>query len=174
MSETKKIIGKVITVSDRCASGETEDTSGPLAVSLLAEYGVECDHIIVVPDDSGQIAGAMQEAISGEARIIFTTGGTGISRRDVTPDATGRFISLPLDGLAHQIRMHGLKNTPFATLSRAQVGLTSRHPGAALVVNAPGSNGGVKDAISVVGPLIDHILAIIDHEPDARSVHERD
>lgn len=172
MSEEKKYVGKVITVSGRCAAGEAEDTSGPLAKELLAKYGVAVDHVIVVPDDRDQIAGAMQEAVSENSRVIFTTGGTGISQRDITPDATERFITMELDGLAHQIRMHGLKATPYATLSRAKVGLTSRYPGAALVVNAPGSNGGVKDAIEVVGPLINHILSIIDDEENARQDHE--
>lgn len=174
MSEAQTYIGKVITVSDRCAAGEAEDTSGPLAKQLLAEYGVEVSNIIVVPDEPDQIAGAMQEAVSANARVIFTTGGTGIAQRDVTPDATARFIAMELDGLAHQIRMHGLKATPYAALSRGKVGLTSRYPGGALVVNAPGSNGGVKDALAVVGPLINHILSILDDEENARKDHERD
>ena len=152
------VTGVVITVSDRCSAGDAQDTSGPLAATRLAEHNVHVEEVIVVPDDVDYIAGAMQEAIDAGARVILTTGGTGITPRDVTPEATAPFIALPLEGLAQQVRQHGLKATPLSALSRGHVGLTARGAGGALVMNAPGSNNGVVDMIDVVGPLIGHIL----------------
>ncbi|MDO5700837.1 MAG: MogA/MoaB family molybdenum cofactor biosynthesis protein [Bowdeniella nasicola] len=155
---TEPIAGAVITVSDRCAAGTEEDTSGPLAVRLLAEYGVENRDLIVVPDEVDHIASALQEALSAGARIILTTGGTGISPRDCTPEATKPYISTHLDGLAHEIRLRGLKSTPLACLSRGLVGITARGAGGSLIVNAPGSNGGVQDTVEVLGPVLGHII----------------
>lgn len=155
---TTTIPGAVITVSDRCSSGDAEDRSGPLAMAELEKFSVEVDRVVVVPDDVELIRAALQEAIDAGSRVIVTTGGTGITPRDVTPEASEPFISLPLDGLAQQVRLAGLEATPLATLSRGLIGATARGDGAALIVNAPGSPGGVKDAIGVVGPLVGHIL----------------
>lgn len=166
-STTKPTFGAVITVSDRCSRGAATDTSGPLAVRELAAHGVTCPVPIIVPDDVAAIRHAIGEAINAGARLVFTTGGTGVSPRDVTPEATEPLISLRLDGIAQQIRMAGLAATPMATLSRGLVGITERGESGVLIVNAPGSNGGVRDAVSVVGPIARHIIGQLagrDHE----------
>lgn len=152
------VLGAVITVSDRCSRGEAEDRSGPLALARLAEFGVDVAHPVVVPDDIDYIRSALQEALDAGARVIVTTGGTGITPRDNTPEATEPFIALSLDGLAQQIRLAGLAATPLATLSRGLVGVSARGDRGALIVNAPGSTGGVEDALAIIGPLIGHIL----------------
>lgn len=150
--------GIVITVSDRALSGEREDKSGPLAVKLLAGYGVECPAPTVVPDEVPLIQDALRAALAGGARVIVTTGGTGIMPRDVTPEAVAPLIHTELPGIAEQIRAVGLASTPLAGLTRTAVGVTSRDESGAFVVCAPGSPGGVRDTIGVVGPLIGHII----------------
>ena len=152
------INGIVITVSDRALSGEREDKSGPLAVELLAGYGVECPPPMVVPDEIPLIQDALRAALAGGARVIVTTGGTGIMPRDVTPEAVAPLIHTELPGIAEQIRAAGLASTPLAGLTRTAVGVTSRDESGAFVVCAPGSPGGVRDTIGVVGPLIEHII----------------
>lgn len=148
---------RVITVSDRCSAGEAEDLSGPLAVCLLADYGVDAT-LVVVPDDIDAIRGAIRGAEADGARFILTTGGTGVSPRDVTPEATEPLLSTRIDGMADAVRRRGENSVASAVLSRGLVGVTRRSGEGALVVNAPGSRGGVADAVAVVGPLISHVL----------------
>ena len=150
--------GAVITVSDRCVSGEREDLSGPLAQRLLAEHGVVVEVVRLIPDGAEEVRAAIEEAIADGARVILTTGGTGVTPRDLTPEGTAPLLAARLEGIEAQIRSHGLTKTPLAGLSRGYVGVTSRDADGALVVNAPGSKGGVKDSIAVVGPLVPHVL----------------
>lgn len=150
--------GAVITVSDRCAGGEREDASGPLAARLLAEYDVVVDQVVMVPDGVEEVRAAIRDALAAGARVVLTAGGTGVTPRDLTPEATEPLLATRLDGLAEQVRAHGLAKTPLAGLSRGLVGVTSRGSDGALVVNAPGSRGGVKDTVEVIGPLVPHVL----------------
>lgn len=154
-----QVNGVVITISDRCANGIREDKSGPTAVKLLTEHGVTCSPPIVVRDDIPVIQAALRRALDSGARFILTTGGTGVTPRDHTPEATKSFLETELPGIAEQIRAYGLQKTPLASLSRALVGITGRGAEGAFIVNAPGSTGGVKDTIAVVGPLIEHVLS---------------
>lgn len=154
--------GAVITVSDRCALNKTEDKSGPLAKALLQEYQISVKDVVIVPDGIDSVQEAIKKALSNGARVIFTTGGTGVTPRDLTPEATAPLLELQLPAIAQQIVQHGLTNTPLASLSRALVGISSRGEKGALIVNLPGSKGGVKDGIAVVGPLIPHILEQFD------------
>lgn len=149
----------MVTVSDRCSRGVQEDKSGPLAVQLLSTFGVNCPAPVVVSDDIPNIQAAIRAALDDGARFIFTTGGTGVTPRDHTPEATKPFLETELPGIAEQIRAYGLQKTPLAGLSRALVGISGRGSEGALIVNAPGSTGGVKDSIAVVGPLIEHVLS---------------
>ena len=150
--------GAVITVSDRCASGEREDASGPLAVRLLAEHDVVVDRARVVPDGPEPVRAAIRAAVADGARVVLTTGGTGVTPSDLTPEGTAPLLAARLEGLEAQIRAHGLTKTPLAGLSRGLVGVTGRGENGALVVNAPGSRGGVKDTVAVIGPLVPHVL----------------
>ena len=150
--------GAVITVSDRCVSGEREDLSGPLAQRLLAEHDVIVDTVDLVPDGVEPVREAIRRAVSAGARVVLTTGGTGVTPRDLTPEATAPLLETRIEGIEAQIRAHGLTKTPLAGLSRGLVGVTSRGADGALIVNAPGSRGGVKDTVAVVGPLVPHVL----------------
>ena len=150
--------GAVITVSDRCISGEREDLSGPLAQRLLAEYDVIVDEVDLVPDGVEPVREAISRAVSAGARVVLTTGGTGVTPRDLTPEATAPLLDTRMEGLEAQIRAYGLSKTQLAGLSRGLVGVTSRGDAGALVVNAPGSRGGVKDTVAVIGPLVPHVL----------------
>jgi len=157
-----RIPGAVLTVSDRASTGEYTDTSGPLGVALLAEHGVDAE-LSVVPDDPAEIRRAIGSAIKGGARIVLTTGGTGVAARDVTPQVTSELLEASLPGVVEEIRRRGAEHVPTAVLSRAEAGIVRLKTWpAAFVVNAPGSPGGVKDTVAVVGPLIAHVIDQLD------------
>ena len=144
----------VITVSDRSAAGTRPDKSGPLACQLLADYG-QVEAPTIVPDQVTAIQDAIKAAVAGGADIIFTTGGTGFSTRDVTPEATAPLLSKRAGGIEAALRDN--PKVPAAALSRGVAGVIDLDGTRAFVVNAPGSTGGVKDAVAAVGPLISHI-----------------
>lgn len=162
MKSELDITGRVITVSDRCAAGERADVSGPLARDLLVALGVRVDHVVVVPDGVESVRAALQDAIDDGRRLIFTTGGTGVSPRDYTPEATEPLLTAQLPGLAEQIRQRGLGLAQASMLSRGLVGVSGREPGASLIVNAPGSPGGVRDTIAVLGSVLTHVIGQLD------------
>jgi len=143
----------VLTVSDRASRGERVDVSGPRAADLLREAGVEVRDTRVVPDDATEIRQALRQGVAEGVDLIFTTGGTGISPTDATPEATAAELECHLPGLAEEMRRVGAGHHPAALLSRAVAGTI----GTTLVVNAPGSPDGVDTAIGVLTPLIGHI-----------------
>lgn len=156
-----RIPGAVLTVSDRASSGEYADRSGPLAVDLLAAHGIDAT-LTIVPDEPAEIRRGIRSAIKQGARVVVTTGGTGIGPRDVTPQVSAEMFGVALPGLVDEIRRRGAAQVPTAVLSRAEAGIvTSKRP-PALVVNAPGSAGGVRDTVAVVGPLAAHIVDQLD------------
>jgi molybdenum cofactor synthesis domain-containing protein len=162
MSTQAPLSARVVTVSDRSAAGQREDRSGPLAAQLLAEHGLDVDRVVVVPDGIDSVRRAIKGAMRARVRLVLTTGGTGVAPRDLTPEATEPLLVTRLDGLAEAIRRRGAPDVPAAVLSRGLAGLTDREPGATLIVNAPGSTGGVRDAVAVLGPLAAHVLAQVD------------
>ncbi|MDO5723793.1 MAG: molybdenum cofactor biosynthesis protein MoaE [Flaviflexus sp.] len=145
----------VITVSDRCSTGERQDRSGPLAAGLLGGWGLEVSGPEIVPDGTSSVREAVARACADGADLIFTTGGTGIGPRDETPEAVLPLIVKRLEGVEADIRDRG-KDAPAASLSRAVVGVIEAENHRALVVTAPGSTGGVKDAVAAIGPIIAH------------------
>ena len=162
ISRVEEIKARVITVSDRCASGAATDRSGPLALSLLAGLGyswLRPGPGVVVPDGIDSVRGALRDALRHGYRLVVTTGGTGVSPRDLTPEATEPMLVARLDGLAEQIRANGGHASAVAGLSRGLVGVTSRDCQGALIVNAPGSTGGVRDTFAVIGPVLEHIFS---------------
>lgn len=155
------IRGVVITVSDRCSRGEADDRSGPLAAELLAAAGVQAE-VVVIPDGASSVTGAVREALAAGARVVVTTGGTGVAPRDRTPEGTAEVLEQELPGLAEAIRARGSASVPTAVLSRGLAGVASGAGGPAVVVNAPGSTGGVRDTIAVLTPLLGHLLSQLD------------
>lgn len=148
----------VITVSDRCSTGAAEDRSGPRAASLLTEAGYAVEDVRVVPDGVESVQQALAAAVADGARVVVTVGGTGVGPRDHTPEATAAVLERTLPGIAEEIRRVGSHTVPTALLSRGLIGTL----GGAVVVNAPGSPGGVTDTLAVVVPLLDHLLAQLD------------
>ena len=141
----------VIVASTRAAAGEYADTTGPVIAAWLEErhYSTQTE---VVAD--AEIASAMSAAVAAHPAIIITTGGTGISPTDRTPEATAAVLTQELPGIAEAIRAAGLAKTPTAALSRGLAGLA----GGTIVVNLPGSSGGVKDGLAVLDELLDHLV----------------
>lgn len=151
----------VITVSDRSAAGERPDAGGPVAVEALRAAGFACADAVIVPDGAASAEGAIREAIAAGARIVVTTGGTGVGPRDETPEGTRRVITRELPGIAEELRRRGTASTPAAVLSRGIAGVTGDRPGA-LVVNLPGSPGAVAEGMPVILGVAAHVIAQLD------------
>lgn len=153
----------VITVSDRCARGERPDRSGPAAVAALAGAGIACGPPRVVPDGAESVSGAIIGALGDGARLVLTSGGTGISPRDLTPEGTRPLLRLGLPGIAERLRAVSADSVPASVLSRGLAGIADSTGNAgALVVNLPGSVGGARDGVGVVAPLVRHVLDQLD------------
>ena len=152
--------GVVITVSDRCAAGLAADRSGPLLVRALNEAGHTAASR-VIPDGEESVADALREAIAAGARLVLTTGGTGVAPRDRTPEGTRAVIDRELPGVAELLRAAGAAVSAHAALSRGIAGVVDAagECRGAFVVNLPGSPAAVRDGIPIVLALAEHVLA---------------
>ena len=143
-----------VTVSNRAAAGVYEDRSGPVLARLLAEAGCTVDGPLVVPDGS-PVEIALREAIIAGYQVVVTTGGTGLTQKDLTPEMTRRVLDREIPGIAEAIRAAGLAaGVPAAMLSRGVAGLA----GGVLIVNLAGSTGGVRDGMAVLAPVLRHAV----------------
>jgi molybdopterin adenylyltransferase len=152
----------VLTISDRGSKGEREDSSGPLIRKMVKDLPAEVIHYEIIPDEKEVIIEALKQSSDQlKADLILTTGGTGMSPRDVTPDATLKVIEKEVPGFSEAMRAESLKKTPHAMISRAICGIR----GSSLIVNLPGSPKSVKENLSVILPALPHALSKLKGDP---------
>ena len=147
----------VITISDRCAQGQREDASGPLLVQLLQRAGYTVTGTAIVPDEYDVICHALRQAALANTALILTTGGTGFSPRDITPEATAAVCQRMAPGIGETMRAASLRITPRGMLSRATAGLLDR----SLIVNLPGSPKAAQENLEAVLPSLAHGLEML-------------
>jgi molybdopterin adenylyltransferase len=147
----------VLTISDTAAAGNREDLSGPEATRILQEAGFDVAPVEILPDERPQIESRLRRAVEEDFRLIVTTGGTGLSPRDTTPEATLAVIDREVPGIAELMRWESLKITPRAALSRAVAGISR----ATLIINLPGSVKGVRECLAAVRPILSHAVDVL-------------
>ncbi len=156
----------ILTISDAGSRGERADGSGDAIASWASERGYMLAERALVPDETGRIASVLAEWADGsKADVILTTGGTGLTVRDVTPEATRAILEKEAPGIAEAIRMSVFPRFPRAALSRGIAGVR----GNTLIVNLPGSTGGVRDGLTVLNDLVDHAVELIRGEKTGHS-----
>ncbi|MFC3739954.1 MogA/MoaB family molybdenum cofactor biosynthesis protein [Paractinoplanes deccanensis] len=148
------ITARVIVASNRAAAGIYEDTSGPRLVAGLRELGCTVPGDPVVVPDGEPVAEALRQAVAAGIDVVLTSGGTGVTPTDRTPEATRGMLDFEIPGIAEAIRAHSRDKVPAAALSRGLAGVAGR----TLIVNLPGSTGGAKDGLAVLGPLLRHTV----------------
>jgi molybdopterin adenylyltransferase len=159
----------VVTVSDKASAGERKDESGPLLANLLGKMGARVVMQTTVPDERDEITRVLTDLIALESvDLIMTTGGTGLSPRDVTPEATRALIEREVPGLAEVLRFDGYRKTPLAVLSRGVAGIR----GKTLIINLPGSPKAVREGMETLTAILPHAIQMLrgvdtEHEPDA-------
>jgi molybdenum cofactor synthesis domain-containing protein len=158
----------VITASNRASAGVYADTSGEILAAGLTKLGYVLKDPIVIPDNISQIQAAIELSLAGKVDLIVTTGGTGVSPHDVTPEATAPLIKKLLPGIPEAFRAYSRDRVPTTDLSRGLAGVTD----SSLIINLPGSPGGVKDGLVIIERLAGHIhdqIAGVDHTPTIKA-----
>lgn len=147
----------VITVSDRCFSGEREDLSGPSIKTLLEQHGYIVEQLLIVPDERTKIKEALNRCIDNNVSLIITTGGTGFSKKDITPECTKEVIEREAPGISEYMRYRSMKITPRGMLSRGVSGIKNN----SLIINLPGSPKAAVENLSFVIVSIEHSLKML-------------
>lgn len=159
----------IITVSTRSSRGERPDTSGPALVNIASQQGWQVANTAIVADDLENLTKILVEwADSGEMDVILTTGGTGFSPYDITPEATRAVVHRSTPGLDEAMRAAGLHSTPHAMLSRATSGIRTR----TLIINLPGSPRGATENLAVLVPVLPHAIQLLQEDPAAEAGHQ--
>lgn len=157
----------ILTVSDRSAAGDREDVSGLLIKERIEAHGWQVQFYSIVPDEGSEIEKYLiQWSDSGEVDLILTTGGTGFSPRDITPESTLSVIERNVPGIPEVLRQEGLKKTPHAMLSRAVAGIR----GKTIIINLPGNPKAVKESLPVLLPVIPHAIKLLAGGPDSHDL----
>jgi molybdopterin adenylyltransferase len=158
----------VLTVSDRSSAGKREDLSGPALCAAVQKLGWNLIASTIVPDEFEQIKQFLySQSHSGRVNLILTTGGTGFSPRDVTPEATLAVIDKKANGLVEKIRLESAKENPHAILSRAEAGICAQ----CLIVNLPGSPTGAIESFSIIAPVLPHAVSILQQNVESEKHH---
>jgi molybdopterin adenylyltransferase len=158
----------ILTVSDRGAKGEYEDRSGPVIAEIITQTdGWQVSHRAIVPDEIAVIADTLRQWCAENVQLILTTGGTGFSPRDITPEATRQVIDREAPGIAEGLRAESLKITKHAMLSRGIAGMR----GQTLIINLPGSPKAVRENMDVLLPILPHALELLNNNPDSENSH---
>ncbi len=148
----------ILTISDACSRGERADSSGDLIANWCKERGYTLTERALVPDETARIAAILAEWSDGNrADLILTTGGTGLTERDVTPEATRAMLDKEAPGIAEALRMAVFPRFPRSALSRGLAGVRAK----TLIVNLPGSPGGVRDGLAVLNDLVEHAVELV-------------
>jgi molybdenum cofactor synthesis domain-containing protein len=155
----------VLTVSDRVSRGEAEDRSGPRVAALLAGWGFTAE-VRVVPDGVAEVEAGLRSFLADGVALLVTTGGTGFSRRDLTPEATRRVVEREAPGLAEAMRAATFGVNPHGMLSRGVAGIA----GATVVLNLPGSVAGVEESLAVAGPALRHACELLAGSPSDHDI----
>lgn len=160
----------ILTVSDRSSRGERPDISGPALQSVAEQQGWQIIDTAIVPDESHQIARKLADwADSGRCDLILTTGGTGFTARDVTPEATISIVERQTPGLTQAILIESLKFTPHAMLSRAASGIRAN----TLIINFPGSPKAAVENLNIILPVLPHAIELLHGNPSAEAGHKK-
>jgi len=157
----------VLTISSRVSRREADDESGPLLAHLAEEAGADVQAMEVVPDDFALIEDRLHNYVDAGMALIFTTGGTGLTPDDVTPEATTAVIAREAPGIAEAMRAVSTSHTPMGVLSRGVSGVAGR----TLIVNFPGSPKAIEQLFGVVAPVLEHAAATLGSEGGSRSSH---
>lgn len=154
----RRVRTAVLTISTSVSRRETEDESGPLLARLADEAGADVTAMEVVPDDLALIEDRLRHYVDERVRLILTTGGTGLTPDDVTPEATSLVIERAAPGIAEAMRAESMRHTPMGMLSRGVAGTCQR----TLIVNFPGSPRAIEELFAVIAPVLDHAVATLD------------